>query len=406
MSGNDRWPGEPGPSRSNFAVAGGGGTVQLMRAVVIGGGIAGVSAAHALSGARVDGRAVDVILVEAERVLAHHTTGRSAAQLILNYGVPPIRALTRASLDFLHHPPKSLVDHPLLEARDVLAVATAEQHESTDRFLAEGLATNPAIREITVAEARILFPPLRSDWAHRAVLESDSYDIDVAGLHQAFVRGVRANGGTIRLTAPVVGLERGPHRWEVSLADGERLAADVVVNAAGAWGDVVARRAGIAPVGLQPMRRTAFMTPSRHAGSAGWPLVADIDHNWYVKPDGSQLLCSPADEQPSEPCDAKPEEIDVALAIDRINTATTLDIRHVASSWAGLRTFTADRSMVIGPEPDDPSFVWCVGQGGTGIQTAPAAGRLVADLVVGGEPRGTLADVDLDLAGLLPDRLR
>ena len=131
-----------------------------------------------------------------------------------------------------------------------------------------------------------------------------------------------------------------------------------------------------------------------------------MDHSWYVKPDGSQFLCSPADEQPSEPCDAKPEEIDVALAIDRINEATTLDIRHVASSWAGLRTFTADRSMVIGPEPGEPSFVWCVGQGGTGIQTAPATGRLVADLVVGGRPGETFAAVDLDLDGLAPDRLR
>ncbi len=377
-----------------------------MRAVVIGGGIAGVSAAYALSAAAEGRDPVDVVLVEAEKVLAHHTTGRSAAQLILNYGVQPIRALSRASLDFLHNPPEALVDHRLLEPRDVLTVASDEQRSSVDRYLTEGRATNPAIREITLDEARVRFPPLRTDWAVRAVLEPDSYDIDVAGLHQAFVRGLRANGGTIRLAAPVVGLDRQSAGWDISLADGTTMTADVVVNAAGAWGDVVAERAGVAPVGLQPMRRTAFMTPSRHDGSSGWPLVADVDHSWYVKPDGTQLLCSPADEQPSEPCDAKPEEIDVALAIDRINTATTLDIRHVASSWAGLRTFTTDRSMVIGPEPDEPTFVWCVGQGGTGIQTAPAAGRLVADLVVGGEPGPGFGDVELDLAGLLPDRLR
>ena len=383
-----------------------GGTVLAMRAVVIGGGIAGVSAAHALSEVVVDGASVDVTLVEAEKALAHHTTGRSAAQLILNYGADPVRALTRASLGFLHRPPESLVDHPLLDARDVLTVATADRNDSVERFLAEGLATNPEIREIPIADARELFPPLRPDWATRAILERDSYDIDVGGLHQAFVRGLRANGGTVRLTAPVVGMERRSGRWTVTLADGEELTGDVVVNAAGAWGDVVAALAGIAPVGLQPMRRTAFMTPSRYDDSSGWPLVADVDHNWYVKPDGSQFLCSPADEQPSEPCDARPEEIDVALAIDRINTATTLDIRHVASSWAGLRTFTTDRSMVIGPEPIEPSFVWCVGQGGTGIQTAPAAGRLVADLVAGGEPGAMFADIDLDLPGLLPDRFR
>ncbi len=377
-----------------------------MNVVVVGGGIAGVSAAFALSEAGEGGRTVDVVLVEAESVLAHHTTGRSAAQLILNYGVRPIRALTRASLDFLHHPPEPLVDFPLLEPRDVLTVATADQDESTDRMLAEGLATNPAIREISVAEARTHFPALRDGWASRAILEPDSYDIDVAGLHQAFVRGLKANGGLVRLTAPVVAFERRSGQWLVTLAGGDTLEADVVVNAAGAWGDVVAERAGIDGVGLQPMRRTAFMTPSRHDDSSGWPLVADVDHNWYVKPDGAQFLCSPADEQPSEPCDARPEEIDVALAIDRINEATTLDIRHVASSWAGLRTFTADRSMVIGPEPGDPSFVWCVGQGGTGIQTAPAAGRLVADLVIHGAPGNSFADVDLDVGALAPDRLR
>jgi len=148
------------------------------------------------------------------------------------------------------------------------------------------------------------------------------------------------------------------------------------------------------------------MTPSRHVDSAGWPLVADVDHNWYVKPDGSQFLCSPADEEPSEPCDAKPEEIDIAMAIDRINSATTLDIRHVASSWAGLRTFSPDRSMVIGPDPDDPTFVWCVGQGGTGIQTAPAAGQLVSDLIGLGSPGPKLADYELDLDNLLPGRFR
>lgn len=398
--------GTVGAIPSRFRGGCGRGTVLCMRAVVIGGGIAGVSAAHALSEVVVDGAGVEVTLVEAETALSQHTTGRSAAQLILNYGAQPIRALTRASLDFLHNPPDSVVDHPLLEARDVLNVAAAGQNDSIERVLAEGRATNPEIREITVAEARARFPPLRPDWVTRAVLEPDSYDIDVAGLHQAFVRALRANGGTIRLPAPVIGLERRRNRWAVMLADGDELTADVIVNAAGAWGDVVAELAGLPPVGLQPMRRTAFMTRSHYDDSAGWPLVAEVDHNWYVKPDGPQFLCSPADEHPSEPCDAKPEEIDVALAIDRINAATTLDIRHVSSSWAGLRTFTADRSMVIGPEPFDPTFIWCVGQGGTGIQTAPAAGRLVADLVAHGEPGTTFHDVDLDLAGLLPDRLR
>ena len=385
-----------------------------MKVMVVGGGIAGVAAAYALA---TSAQSPDVLLVEAEPALAHHTTGRSAAQLILNYGAKPIRALTRASLDFLHHPPSGLTDHPLLEKRAVLTVGRPDQRASIDKLLIEGQAINPSVREVGVPEAQAMFPPLRPDWVDRAVLEPDSYDIDVAGLHQALVRGAKSAGAVIETTAAATGLRRSAGRWSVTLGQsgpGDAPAAgsdrevvvDLVVNAAGAWGDVVARRAGVAAVGLEPMRRTAFMTPSHHDGSASWPLVADADHNWYVKPDGVQFLCSPADETPSEPCDAKPEEIDVALAIDRINEATTLGIRHVASAWAGLRTFAPDRSMVIGPDSSEPSFIWCVGQGGTGIQTAPAAGRLVADLILEGAPGPGLTAHGLDLANLLPDRFR
>jgi len=379
-----------------------------MQIAVIGGGIAGVSAAYALltSERGPEAEPLDVILLEAEPVLAHHTTGRSAAQLILNYGETSTRVLSRASLAFLNQPPSDLVDFPLLHERAVLSLAPVEQAAAADRLLADGQAVNPLVREISVSEAESLFPPLRPEWTVRAVLEPGSYDIDVAGLHQAYVRGVRHHGGRIDVSSPVVALVRRSDRWQIELASGAVVSADVVVNAAGAWGDVVAARASVPPVGLQPLRRTAFMTPSRYPDSAGWPLVADIDHSWYVKPDGIQFLCSPADEQPSEPCDAKPEELDVASAIDRINAATNLDIRHVASSWAGLRTFAPDRSMVIGPEPTEPSFFWCVGQGGTGIQTSPAAGRLTADLVLNGEPGRLFHHNPLPLDQLLPDRFR
>ncbi|MGB5756631.1 MAG: FAD-binding oxidoreductase, partial [Acidimicrobiales bacterium] len=193
--------------------------------------------------------------------------------------------------------------------------------------------------------------------------------------------------------------------WSLDTTDGDRQA-DIVVNAAGAWGDVVAARAGVAPIGLTPMRRTAFMVASRWDDSSEWPMVANVDLDWYVKPDGPQFLCSPGDETPSEPLDARPEEIDVALAIERINWATTLDIRSVRSSWAGLRTFVPDRAMVLGPDPEVPSFVWCVGQGGNGIQTAPAAGRLVAQLTLDGVPDREFDRFDLDTAGLAPGRLR
>jgi len=360
--------------------------------LVIGGGIAGVSAAAALALRPEQPR---VRLIEAEEQLAQHTTGRSAAQLIENLGAAPIRALTLAS--------RPAFDG-FLTPRSLLTVGRADQSEVIDDLLADGLAHTPSIREITVAEAQARFPPLRAEGFERAMLEPDSADIDVAGLHQRFVQQARAAGTDIDRSTALVSAESRVNGWTVQTTSGE-LRADVLVDCAGAWGDVVAQRCGIAPIGLQALRRTAFMVAvPAGSDSGGWPLVADADHHWYCKPDGAQLLCSPGDENPSEPCDARPEEVDVALAIDRINAATTLDIRSVRSSWAGLRTFSPDRSMVIGPDGADPTFVWCVGQGGTGIQTAPAAGWLTADLTIDGEPGTRFAAVDLDATGLAPDR--
>jgi glycine/D-amino acid oxidase-like deaminating enzyme len=255
--------------------------------------------------------------------------------------------------------------------------------------------------------------------------------IDVAALHQAFTVGARRAGATIERSWRLETAERSvlegdassngtferqagggwADRWLLGADDGRTLTARLVVNAAGAWGDVVAGICGVAGVGLQPRRRTAFMTPSTFDGSSAWPMVVDVAHRWYAKPDGTQFLCSPADETLSPPCDSKPEELDVALAIDLINQATTLGIRTVSSAWAGLRTFAPDESMVIGPDPEVPSFVWCVGQGGTGIQTAPAAGRLLADLTLDGapspffDPRPETNLAVLDLAALTPERL-
>ena len=372
------------------------------RVVVIGGGIAGISAAYALLDLAPE---LDVVLVEAEDRLAHHTTGRSAAQLIENYGAAAVRPLTTASLEFLRNPPADLVDGALLSPRPLLTIGRVDQDETISRTLAEGRAVSPTITELDPDEATQLFPVLRRERVHRAVLEPDAADIDVAGLHQAFVRGFRRLGGTIRPSARVDAAVADGTGWRVETADGD-LAADVIVNAAGAWGDVVAERAGVDAIGLAALRRTACMVTGP-VGSVGWPLLADADHEWYVKPDGAQLLCSPGDETPSEPCDAKPEELDVALAIERVNEHTTLGIRSVNSAWAGLRTFAPDRAMVIGPESGRGGFVWCVGQGGTGIQTAPGAGRLVADLIVKGRPDPRRFDpVGLDLSGLLPDRFR
>jgi D-arginine dehydrogenase len=361
--------------------------------VVIGGGIAGVSVAHHLLQGDPD---LDVVLLEMESTLAHHTTGRSAALLLENLGTPSMRILSAASLDHLRHTPGDLVDAPLLAHRPVLHVGTVEQDASVDQMLAEGIgsATTPTV-EVGVDEAMRLFPLLRRERVHRALVEPDSADIDVGALHQSFVRGFRRAGGQVATSTRVDAAAPDGKGWRLETTDGP-MGADVVVNCAGAWGDQVAATAGVSPVGLQPFRRTAFMVDGPGLDATGWAFAGDIDHQWYLRDDGPQMFCSLAEENPSEPCDPKPEELDVALAIDRLNEATTLGIRSVNSAWVGLRTFAPDRSMVIGPDPDHPTFVWCVGQGGTGIQTSAGAGRLTADLTLGGQPSVAFDGLNLD----------
>lgn len=351
-----------------------------------------------------------VLLVEAESQLAVHTTGRSAAVLTENYGAGPVRPLTAASLSFLHSPPEALVDAPLLEKRGLLTIATSpDDYAELESQLESGRQASHPIVEIDLDQVKQVAPHIRLTGEHRAMWESESHDIDVAGLHQAFVRGLRHHGGEIATSHRVDSARpndpSASKAWLLETTAGP-IAVDLIVNAAGAWGDQVATRAGVASVGLQPMRRTAFMAKSPFSDSSRYPFVAEARHTWYLRPDGSQFLCSPADETPSEPCDAKAEEIDIARTIDLINENTTLGIRSITSSWAGLRTFGPDRAMVIGPDPTQPNFIWCVGQGGTGIQTSPGAGQLVADLTTFGSPGAQFAETGLDVSSLLPERLR
>lgn len=370
--------------------------------VVIGGGIGGASSAYSLAATQRFNR---VTLIEAERELAHHTTGRSAALFTLNYGEGPVRPLSLASVPFYTDTPSGLADHPLLTERGIMNVASPERFDLLDKQLAEGKAIDPTITEIDLTTAAELAPHIRFGPNDRAMFEQNASDIDVAGLHQAFIRGLRSYGGEIALTTRLDSAVPNGDGWQVETTSGP-LQADVLVNAAGAWADIVAKNAGITPIGFTPKRRTAFMVNSRWDNSSEFVMVAETRHDWYLRPDGTQFMCSPADETPSEPCDAKPEEIDIARTIDMLNEATHLDIRSVNSSWAGLRTFSPDRSMVIGPEPGRENFVWCAGQGGTGIQTAPGAAQLLADLVTTGEPSDELVAAGLEHAALLPDRFR
>ena len=376
---------------------------SLGHVVVIGGGIAGASAAYFLS----ETSAVDrVTLVEAEPQLAYHTTGRSAAMLTQSNRAAPIRSLIHASLQFLHDPPASLADHPVLELRGLMMVATTlALYEELDVHLVAGTPTANPVAEINLAEAAELAPHIGFGPDHRVTYEPRAHEIDVAALHQIYIRGLRSNDGSILTSRRVDAARPEGDRWEIETTAGS-LTADVIVNAAGAWGDRVAVTAGIAPVGLRPLRRTAFMVSSPFEDSERYPFVTAVDYGWYLRPDGTQFLCSPGDEIPSEPCDARPEEADIAIGIERLNANTHMNIRSINSSWAGLRTFSPDRSMVIGPECGGENFFWCVGQGGAGIQSSPGVGQLVADLLTTGAPGPAFADDELDIATLLPDRFR
>lgn len=369
------------------------------KVVVIGGGIAGVSVAYhlALSGA-------EVTLLEQEPTLAFHSTGRSAALYFENYGAEPNRPLTRASRSFFDSPPSGLVDHLLLTRRGALWVGRPDQRASLNVLLEEGSRAGGAARWLEPEEAVALVPVLRPEMVGGGVWEPEALDMDVAAIHQGFVRGMRSAGAAIMTSFRVSSLEHRDGRWTVG-TDGHDLEADVIVNAAGSWCDQIGALAGAMRIGLQPMRRTAFTVPGNEAW-AGWPLISNADNEFYFRPDGTQLLCSLAEENPTDPCDARPEQLDIALAIDRINTHTTLDIRVVRSSWTGLRSFVRDRAMVIGFEPVVPPFFWLAGQGGTGIQTAPAAGELAAALINDGEPPPRLLEFGVEVDALSPARLQ
>lgn len=366
--------------------------------VVIGGGIAGVAAAAFLS------EHGQVELFEMEASLAYHTSGRSAAMLVENYGSDSARPLVKAARPFLEDPPEGSVEAPLLSERPVIWVAGEGSTSVLSARADDARARGANCELVSPAEVIALVPVMDPGWLKGGLFEPSGADIDVAALHQAFVRIGRGNGLRIGLESPVTRLARNDDGWMVRAGDRE-VEARVVVNASGAWGDHVAVLAGLEPLGLQPMRRTAFMVPASDA-STDWPMVVEANEEFYFRPDGIQFLCSLAEEKPSEPTDPRPRMEDVALAIERINEATTLEIRTVNSQWVGLRTFAPDRELVIGEDPTAPGFFWLVGQGGIGIQTSPAYGALLTSQVVGAPLPDGFAEVGVDPATTSPARFR
>jgi len=346
-------------------------------ALVIGAGIAGATCAAHLSADR------RVALIEAEEVAGYHSTGRSAALWLQNYGPPDVRALTGAGRAFFESPPPGFAAHSLMSPRDVLFPAPPEQCGRLDAMLAAGIG----LREISPAEARRMAPALREGYAARVAVEHIAFDIDVAALHQGFLRQAKSRGGALALRSRAGRIWREAGLWHCEIAGGAVYAAPVLVNAAGAWGDEVGRIAGLPPLGLQPKRRTAALIDPAPWRVGGWPMLIEVGDTWYARPEaGGKLLVSPADETPMPPHDVQPDELDIAIGIDRMQQALDIEVRRVERAWAGLRSFLPDGSLAIGWDAGAAGFFWCVGQGGYGIQTSPAAGRLVADLIAGRDP--------------------
>jgi D-arginine dehydrogenase len=342
--------------------------------IVIGAGIAGASVAAHLAEAR------RVVLLEREDRAGYHSTGRSAALFTEIYGNPVIRALTRASRKFLFDPPAGFAEGPLTRPRGCLYIASQSQLPVLQAF-ASLPDVAPATRPLEIQEAHALCPILREGYVAAALFEPDSSDIDVSALHQGYLRLFRRRAGQLITNAPVEGLERGARGWTVHAA-AQHFTAPLLVNAAGAWADEIAALAGLARVGLQPRRRTAVLVdPPPGMDISRWPFVNDAEERFYFKPEAGSLFLSPADETPVEPSDAQPDEWDVATAVERIEAVTTLQIGRLKARWAGLRTFAPDRTPVAGFSEEGSGFFWLAGQGGYGIQTAPALSRAAAALI-------------------------
>jgi D-arginine dehydrogenase len=361
--------------------------------IVVGAGIAGATAGAHLAADH------KVALIEAEEAAGYHTTGRSAALWILNYGPPDVRVLTGLSRAFFEAPPEGFSETPLMAHRPVLNIATADSLAEYERMMKVGTG----LRELTPEQAHALVPALRPGHVARAAIEDDTFDMDVAALHQGFLRQLRARGGRLALRSRSMRIERKGGVWEVEVTGGGVLRAPVLVNAAGAWGDVVAQQAGLAPIGLQPKRRTGVIINPKPWVVTDWPAVMDCAETWYCRAEArTHLMVSPVDETPMDPQDVQPDELDVAIAVDRMQQALDIEVTRVERSWAGLRSFVPDGSLAFGWDNAAEGFFWFIGQGGYGIQTSPAAGRFAADLVSHRDP-GAAASI---VAAVDPNRFK
>jgi D-arginine dehydrogenase len=353
--------------------------------IVVGGGIAGLSAAARLQ------RLGQVTVLEAEDSLGYHASGRSAALFEQNYGSASTIALNIASRDF--H-----MDHGFLSPRGVMLIG-----ESTDKVAFDADQSAMHLDPITLSDAQALFPILNPAVVDRVAYHADAWDIDTDRLIQHFARDIRAQGGQIITRAQVTQISHDARTgWDVVTAQG-RFQGRQIVNAAGAWADQIAALAGVAALGIQPLRRSmARIAAPQGYDIARWPMVFGPGENFYAKPDAGALIVSPADEDPVPPHDAYSDDMVLAEGLARYEHYVTTPVTRMIASWAGLRSFAPDRGLVLGPDPAQPDFIWCAGQGGYGMQSAPAASQLLADLIGG---NASLLDA-ATIRALRPERLR
>jgi len=363
--------------------------------VIIGAGMAGASLAAELAPAG------SVLMLEAEDFPGYHATGRSAAFWSETYGGPSIQPLTSASHDFLAAPPLSFSERSFLDRRGALHIADSSGYGGLAGLAADFAGSDVTLEHLSGSALSGHCSGLRSDW-DRAIWEPSCADIDVGGLHQAYLRAARQSGAELRCSSPVTAIELSKSGWRV-FSGGEWIEAAIVINAAGAWADSVAAMAGAREIGIVPYRRTVVQLRTDPSAPKALPLMIDAAGGFYFKREGEgRIWLSPHDETLTEPGDAAPEEIDIAFAIDRFEKAVDWKVLVVEKKWAGLRSFSADRLPVYGFDTKMPGLFWCAGQGGVGIQTAPAGAMLCRSLILGDAKPASIAAVNADLYA--PDR--
>lgn len=347
--------------------------------IIIGGGIAGASAGYELA------KKGKVILLEKESQPGYHTTGRSAAVYTTTYnqGDPVLRALVLASADHLFHPPEGFSPHPLLHPRDMVYIAPADQKDALLDLYQSLKKIDADVRMIDQHQLKSMLPLITPEYGGCALFEKGMSDMDVHALHEGFLRGMRDRGAEIHTDAPVISLIKDSGKWRVE-TDCRTYEAPVVINAAGAWVDEIATLAGVKKIGIQPLRRTALLiSPPEGFNVESWPFVMEAVEGFYFKPDAGKIMISPADATLSEPCDAQPEEIDVAYGAHYLEKTLNFKVDTVEHSWAGLRNQVSDGHPVVGFAPDAQGFFWLAAQGGFGVKTSPALGRITASLIAG-----------------------